>query len=37
MERRRAGAYFFDLMNIDSFRQEATDIDRREYVSAEEY
>lgn len=27
------GTRFFDLMNIDSFQQEATDIDRSEYVS----
>lgn len=27
------GTHFFDLMNIDSFQQEATDIDRSEYVS----
>lgn len=33
MERRRMGTHFFDLMNIDSFQQEATDIDRSEYVS----
>lgn len=33
MERRRMGTRFFDLMNIDSFQQEATDIDRSEYVS----
>ena len=31
--RRRMGTHFFDLMNIDSFQQEAIDIDRRQYVS----
>lgn len=31
--RRRMGTHFFDLMNIDSFQQEAIDIDRREYIS----